>query len=197
MSNAAILDQQSPGAIPQITVGKMGMWVFLVSEVMFFTGLIGSYIVLRLGSPSWPDTRQWVSLPLLSLNTMILLTSSLTMALSVRAAQEGDGKRTARQLLATVGLGTLFLVIKIADYVHMWGNGFTISTNLFSSCYYLLTIFHGLHMLSGIILLIVLWAGVRKGRYVNGDWGRIEYSGLYWHFIDAVWVILFAILGLI
>ena len=180
-----------------IPVGKFGMWVFLVSEIMFFTGLIGSYIVLRLGSPSWPHPGEVLNTPLLGINTVVLLSSSLTMALALAAAQQDRQAAVKRNLLLTALLGIAFLAIKGYDYIHMWHRGFTISSSLFGSCYYLLTGFHALHVLSGVILLLYLFVSASRGMFSAANYGRIEYSGLYWHFIDIVWVILFAILCLV
>ncbi len=197
MSHMKVLDAAAPPAVPEMAPGKFGMWVFLVSEIMFFTGLIGSYIVLRLGSADWPNSWSVLNVPLLTINTTVLLTSSLTMVLAVSAIQRGDTGKSARLLLSTAFLGLVFLVIKIIDYIHMVERGFTISSNLFGSCYYLLTGFHGLHVLSGVILLIVLYFQTRVGRFSAENYVRIESSGLYWHFIDAVWVVLFAFLCLL
>jgi len=180
-----------------IPTGKFGMWVFLISEIMFFTGLIGSYIVLRLGATSWPRPGTILNTPLLGLNTLILLSSSLTMALALHAIQQGRQAALRRFLLLTAGLGVAFLGIKGFDYAHMWHRGFTMSASLFGSCYYLLTGFHALHVLSGVILLLSLFFAASHGRFSAAHYGRIEYSGLYWHFIDIVWVILFAILCLV
>jgi heme/copper-type cytochrome/quinol oxidase subunit 3 len=180
-----------------IPVGKFGMWVFLVSEIMFFTGLIGSYIVLRLGSASWPNPGEVLNTPLLGINTVVLLSSSLTMALALHAAQQGRYAALKRHLLLTALLGLTFLAIKGYDYLHMWHEGFTMSSSLFGSCYYLLTGFHALHVLSGVILLLSLFAAASRGMFSAASHGRVEYSGLYWHFIDIVWVVLFAILCLV
>lgn len=179
-----------------ISVGKMGMWVFLVSEIMFFTGLIGSYIVLRLGSQGWPEPSSMLNTRLLGFNTFVLLSSSLTMVLAHHAIVEGRRGDCVRNLLLTALLGGAFLAIKGFDYVHMWHEGFTLSTSLFGSCYYLLTGFHALHVLSGIILLLVLAKSV-SGPLWQELAVRVESSGLYWHFIDMVWVVLFTILCLI
>lgn len=197
MNHSAVLDKAEPGVIAGMAPGKFGMWVFLMSEIMFFTGLIGSYIVLRLGSPSWPDPWTTLSIPLLTLNTVVLLTSSLTMALAVSSIEKNDRVGTARQLLATALLGIIFLLIKIADYAHMINQGFTISSDLFGSCYYLITAFHGLHVLSGVILLFYLVLKTHRGDYSSTNYVRIESAGLYWHFVDIVWVILFAFLCLL
>lgn len=180
-----------------ITTPKLGMWAFLVSEIMLFTGLIGSYLVLRLGSASWPKPAEILTVPLLGLNTFILICSSLTLALGVDAAKSGKPSLVRKYVLLTAVLGLTFLCIKSFDYVHLWHKGFTISANLFGSCYYLLTGFHALHVLSGVVLLLALWAGARKDDYVFAHAERFGSSGLYWHFIDIVWVILFAILCLL
>ncbi len=189
----------TPVEIPLIDIpaGKFGMWVFLISESMFFTGLIGSYIVLRLGSESWPRPGTILNTPLLGLNTLVLLSSSLTMALGLNAIQQGKQRQLKRYLLFTALLGSLFLVIKGCDYVHLWRHGFTLSSSLFGSCYYLLTGFHGLHVLSGVILMLYLVAAASRGAFAASQHVRVESSGLYWHFIDMVWVILFAILCLV
>ena len=149
----AVLDEAAPPAVPGMSAGKFGMWVFLVSEIMFFTGLIGSYIVLRLGSASWPNPFEVLNVPLLTLNTGVLLTSSLTMAMAVSAIAKNDRAGAVKNLYITMILGLLFLVLKGLDYSHMIHEGFTISSSLFGSCYYLITAFHGLHVLSGAILL--------------------------------------------
>lgn len=180
-----------------ISTGKLGMWVFLVSEIMFFTGLIGSYIVLRLGSTGWPTPGDTLNTGLLAVNTLVLITSSLTMALSLHAAQQGRQAAVRRFLFATALLGLTFLGIKGYDYVHMWDRGFTIASSLFGSCYYLLTGFHALHVFSGVIVLAYLLAAASRPVLSQTTAGRVEYSGLYWHFIDIVWVILFAILCLV
>ncbi len=177
--------------------GKFGMWVFLISEIMFFTGLIGSYLVLRLGSAVWPAPAQILNTTLLGINTVVLLSSSLTMAMALHAAQRGQRQAAQRLLLMTALLGAVFLCIKGYDYVHMWGRGMTISSGLFGSCYYLLTGFHGLHVLSGIILLLYLAAAISGTASRSRYEVRIESAGLYWHFIDIVWVILFSILCLV
>lgn len=188
----------APGEAPLIDIptGKFGMWVFLISEIMLFTGLIGSYIVLRLGSTGWPPPGTILNTPLLGFNTVVLLSSSLTMVLALNAIQQGRQAALKRHLLLTALLGLTFLAIKGYDYFHMWHRGFRMSSSLFGSCYYLLTGFHALHVLSGVIVLFYLFVAATRGTFSAANYGRVEYSGLYWHFIDIVWVILFAILCL-
>lgn len=195
MDHVAGRDVENP--LLDIPVGKFGMWVFLISEIMFFTGLIGSYIVLRLGSTNWPNPGEVPNTTLLGINTVVLLSSSLTMVLALAAAQQDRQRASKRYLLLTALLGLTFLGIKGYDYAHMWHQGFTMSSSLFGSCYYLLTGFHALHVLSGVILLAYLFVAASRGMFSATNYGRIEYSGLYWHFIDIVWVILFAILCLV
>jgi heme/copper-type cytochrome/quinol oxidase subunit 3 len=195
MSESEILQTEKP--LIDMPVGKFGIWIFLVSEIMLFTGLVGSYIVLRLGSAGWPDPGTILNTPLLGFNTLILLSSSLTMALALEAVRQGKQAVFRRYLLLTAVLGTAFLGIKGFDYFHMWRHGFTLSSSLFGSCYYLLTGFHALHVLSGVILIMTLFAAAGRGAFSAERHGRVEYSGLYWHFIDIVWVILFTILCLV
>ena len=195
MEEAAGTQVEAP--LIDMPVGKFGMWIFLISEIMFFTGLIGSYIVLRLGSERWPRPGTILNTPLLGVNTLVLLSSSLTMALGLAAIQQGKQAALRRNLLLTALLGSAFLVIKGCDYVHLWHHGFTISSSLFGSCYYLLTGFHGLHVLSGVILMLNLTTAASRGAFSATQYVRVESSGLYWHFIDIVWVILFAILCLV
>lgn len=180
-----------------ISMGKLGMWVFLISEIMLFTGLIGSYIVLRLGSTGWPNPRSVLNTGLLGLNTFVLITSSLTMALSLDAVRKGNQSAFKCFLIFTALLGLTFLGIKGYDYVHMWHRGFTLNSSLFGSCYYLLTGFHAAHVFSGVILLTYLFGRACQDRFSASNYVRVEASGLYWHFIDIVWVILFAILCLV
>ncbi len=180
-----------------ISLTKLGMWIFLVSEIMLFGSFAGAYVVLRMGSNSWPNPVQVLSTGILGVNTFVLICSSLTFALAVEFAKRQDIVKTRRLLLATAGLGATFLVIKGFDYVHLWHEGFTISTNLFGSCYYLLTGFHGLHVLSGVVFILYLWAASGKPGFLAKHHERVEAGGLYWHFIDIVWVILFVVLCLL
>lgn len=174
---------------------KLGMWLFLASEVMFFTGLIGSYVVLRLGSKEWPDPSSILGLNVLALNTFILITSSVTMALGHQASEQGDHRKAASLLAVTAGLGLTFLTIKLLDYRHLVHEGFTITSSLFGSCYYLLTGFHGCHVLGGVVALLVLMARARGKNPPKP--AAVESMGLYWHFVDLVWIVLFAILCLV
>lgn len=183
---------------------KVGMWLFLGSEIMFFTGLIGSYIVLRLGAGEWPKPEETLAVPVLAVNTFILIVSSVTMVMALHSIQHDERRKTVLYLLATAFLGCCFLAIKLWDYNHMWHHitdehpeGFRITTSLFGSVYYTLTGFHGLHVLGGVIALITLAIATARGKFGSHRFGYIENVGLYWHFVDLIWIVLFAILCLI
>jgi heme/copper-type cytochrome/quinol oxidase subunit 3 len=193
----AIMTREGEWTTTGVETGKLGVWLFLASEVMFFTGLIGGYIVLRLGSASWPDPGEILAVPVLAFNTFVLICSSVTMVLGLQAIQGGDAKRLTVFLLVTALLGLTFLVVKGLDYAHLVHNGFTLSSSLFGSCYYTLTGFHGLHVAGGVVALLVMAAGAARGKFSNRNYVRIEGVGLYWHFVDLVWIILFAILCLV
>jgi heme/copper-type cytochrome/quinol oxidase subunit 3 len=150
-----------------------------------------------LGSTGWPDPSTVLSTGLLGVNTFVLICSSLTFVLAVESAKKKEAGKTRRFLLLTALFGAAFLAIKGFDYAHLWHEGFRLDTNLFGLCYYLLTGFHGLHVLTGIILILYLAAAVGRPGFIETHAERVESSGLYWHFIDIVWVILFAVLCLI
>ncbi|HET6202960.1 MAG TPA: cytochrome c oxidase subunit 3 [Planctomycetota bacterium] len=179
-----------------IPTGKLGVWLFLVSEVMFFGALVGSYLLLRMGARSWPDPARTLDTALLGANTFVLITSSVTMVLAVRAAERNDLRGLRRNLLLTILLGTTFLALKGLDYAHLFGAGITIDASLFGASYFTLTGFHGLHVLAGIVALASLLAFSRRPAFARRrEW--IENAGLYWHFVDVVWILLFVLLCLL
>jgi cytochrome c oxidase subunit 3 len=197
------LDQQKE-------VATLGMWVFLVTEVLFFGGLFAAYCVYR----TWyPDAFAAASHELIvwagTTNTAVLITSSLTMALAVHAAQTGDRRRLMAFLAVTMLLGALFLGIKAFEYYsefaehHVPGFDFRFApehfrhAQVFFSLYFVMTGVHALHMIIGLgvmaVMLIWAWRGTITREYYN----PIEISGLYWHFVDIVWIFLFPLLYLI
>ena len=181
-----------------IPSGKLGMWVFLASEVMLFGGFISSYVILRAGSDYFLiPPKEMLGVPMATLNTFILITSSVTMVLALDAIQKGNSKGLIRCLIATILLAFCFLGIKSYEYPHKWREGITISSGLFGSFYFTLTGLHGLHVIGGIVFMFYLLFNALKGRYSASNCQRIEYAGLYWHFVDLVWVILFPIFYLL
>ena len=189
-------------APPQGGVGvytqKLGMWVFLVSEVMFFTALIGSYIILRWGTGAqWPEPRTVLAIPITALNTFILICSSVSMVKAYAAATKDDQAGLKKWLLLTVLGGATFVSVQAYEYHHLIEKGFLPSSGLFGSAFYTMTGFHGFHVTCGVISMI--WVTIRafRGKYAGGNYRGVETIGLYWHFVDLVWIILFTIVYLI
>jgi heme/copper-type cytochrome/quinol oxidase subunit 3 len=182
------------GDRPAILPGKMGMWWFLASEIMVFGGLIGCYILFRLASAGWEATAAHLSLPLASFNTLVLLTSSLTMVLAFAAADRGDTHGLRLCLLLTVLLGLAFLGIKAFEYRAELRQGFTPLAGLFWSFYYAMTGLHGLHVFAGVVVNATLWLTTWRQGAAPRLPQRVEFAGLYWHFVDVVWIFLFPLL---
>jgi cytochrome c oxidase subunit III len=194
----------------QKEAATLGMWVFLVTEVLFFGGLFATYLVYR----HWyPDAFVAGSHELIiwagTVNTAVLITSSLTMALAVHAAQIGDRRQLILFLLATMALGGAFLGIKAFEYYTEWvehhvpGLNFQFEAEqyqhaqIFFALYFTMTGLHALHMIIGLgIMTVMLWWSVR-GLITPDYYSPIEVSGLYWHFVDIVWIFLFPLLYLI
>ncbi len=178
--------------------GKLGMWVFLASEVMLFGGFISSYVILRTGSDHFIiPAKEMLGVPLATLNTFVLISSSVSMVFALDAIQKGNQKGLIRNLILTLILAVCFLCIKSYEYPHKWHEGITLSSGLFGSFYFTLTGLHMLHVLGGIGFISYLLYNAKKGRYTAEKHERIEYAGLYWHFVDLVWVILFPIFYLL
>jgi heme/copper-type cytochrome/quinol oxidase subunit 3 len=184
-----------PTELAQLPPGWVGMWWFLASEIMVFSGLLGSYVLARLANGGWAAERAHVNTPLAVLNTLILVTSSLSVVQAHAAIGSGRRQRARRYLLGTALLGSLFLCIKAYEYSVEIAHGFTPSSGLFWSYYYTLTGLHGAHVLGGIVLLFGLFFMVGRPGWHAGP-QRVEYAGLYWHFVDVVWIFLFPLLYL-
>jgi cytochrome c oxidase subunit 3 len=194
----------------QTEATTLGMWIFLVTEVLFFGGLFMVYTVYR---STYPDAfvagSHELDVTLGTINTAVLITSSLTMALAVHAAQLGQRKMLMLFLVATMVLGGVFLGIKSVEYYHKFvehhlpGPGFQFEkeyfrhAQIFFSLYFVMTGLHALHMVIGIcIMLFMLW-WAWNGTITKEYYSPIEISGLYWHFVDIVWIFLFPLLYLI
>ncbi len=189
---------------------RLGMWVFLLTEVMFFGGLFAAYIIFRWAYPEvFHDASRELDVVLGTINTAVLLCSSLAMALAVRATQIGQRKLIVLFILLTMLLGTVFLGIKGFEYYHKFeehlapGPGFAFEGNdpmkaqLFFGLYFTMTGLHALHMIIGIAVLAYFAVGAWRGRYRPETYHPIEMIGLYWHFVDVIWVFLFPLLYLI
>lgn len=175
--------------------GKAGTWWFLASEIPTFGGMLVSYIVMRLGSAGWSEASSHLNFNIALLNTLILLTSSMTIVMAHAAIQEHHFKRAGQFLGLTVLLGAAFLGMKGVEYWIEISHGFLPSSGLFWSFYYGLTGLHALHVVAGVAVNSILWIQAAKGALAqNGH--RVELAGLYWHFVDIVWIFLFPLLYL-
>lgn len=185
---------------PSITAmlrGKMGIWWFLASEVMVFGGLISIYILFRMASAgAWAEMANHVSTTIGAINTFVLLTSSLTMVMARAAVSDEKRKHTKLYLGATILLGLAFLGFKAVEYSSELSKGFTPLAGPFWSFYYAMTGLHGLHVLAGIIANLALFVLALRGTLWPHRQQRVEYAGLYWHFVDIVWIFLFPLLYL-
>jgi len=196
---------------------KLGMWVFLLSAVMFFTGLIGSYVILRFAHPDhFVLPGEVLNVPLTAFNTFLLICSSVTMVKAFAAIEQGDQQGLKTWLKATIVLGAIFVGVQIWEYTLLTGEGFVpmadsyhtvgrgmpedgpvIGGPLYGSTFYTMTGFHGAHVTIGVLCLcFTLWRAT-KGEYTATSHGGVEIMGLYWHFVDLVWIILFTIVYLI
>ena len=185
---------------------KLGMWVFLLSEVMFFTGLIGAYIILRFATPeAFTQPGHVLNVPLTAFNTFVLICSSVTMVKAFAGIERGDQRDLRLWLLATTFLGAFFLSIQGIEYYKLVQEGFVPQVAnyaaeggpLYGMTFYTLTGFHGAHVTVGVLALIFTVIRAFRGRYTVADHGGVEIMGLYWHFVDLVWIILFTIVYLI
>ena len=182
-----------------LTSPKLGIWLFLASEVMLFGSLFSAYVLLRTGAPSWPDQAETLNVPLAALNTVILISSSVTMVLAWAAAAAGKLPRYRLFMGLTLLGGALFLVVKTIEYSEKFSHDLLPSTNNFLALYFTLTGLHAIHVIAGMVVnAYLLGPGTRMWaqdhlRFTN----RVEIAGIYWHFVDVVWIFLFPVLYLL
>jgi cytochrome c oxidase subunit III len=178
---------------------KLGIWLFLASEVMLFGALFSSYVLLRVGAPTWPHGYEMLNIPLATVNTIILISSSVTMVMSWASLMMKQFSKYKLYMGLTIMLALAFLVIKYFEYTHEFAEGRFPNTSTYLAIYFTLTGLHGLHIIGGMIVNSYLWgAGSRMWktepvRFTN----RVEVAGLYWHFVDLVWIFLFPVLYLL
>jgi len=178
---------------------KIGIWLFLASEVMLFGALFASYILLRIGAPSWPEQSAILNVPLATLNTAVLISSSVTMVMAWASLVRGQLGRFKLYMGGTVLLGLVFLVVKYFEYSHKFHVGNFPSTSTFLAIYFTLTGLHGLHVLGGMVVNAwYVWPGSKMWRIDRQQFtNRVETAGLFWHFVDLVWIFLFPVLYLL
>jgi len=176
---------------------KLAVWTFIASEVMFFTGLIVTYIVMRGRSTSGPLPADVLSVPIVAVNTFVLLASSYTMVTALSAIQRGDARGLRRWLIATAVLGLLFLSGQAFEFISLFNEGASLSSNLFGATFFTLTGFHGMHVLVGVIWIAFVLARAFRGGVTQDNHLAVELVGLYWHFVDIVWIIIFTVVYLL
>jgi heme/copper-type cytochrome/quinol oxidase subunit 3 len=175
---------------------KLAFWTFLGSDCFFFGSLIGVYMSYRGQSLTGPYPRDVFDVTITSISTFVLLFSSFTMALAVMFSKRGNRAGTVASLLLTAAAGSTFVAFQMYEFSHFYHKGLTLQGNLFGSTFYVLTGFHGTHVAIGVLwlLLSAFWYG--KG-WIRGDEGTaIEVAGLYWHFVDIVWIVIFTLVYL-
>ncbi len=176
---------------------KILMWAFIGSECMLFGSLIITYMVYRGRSIVGPYPEDLLNIPFISVTTFVLLMSSLMMVLALGAVQRGDMKRGKVWLLATALLGSVFLAGQVYEFTHFVHEGLTLRTNLFGGSFFLLTGTHGAHVTVGVIWLLSLFFMATRGRLTRANAETVEIAGLYWHFVDVVWIVLFTLIYLL
>jgi len=186
-SASTIATTRSATGIP---TGRLAVWWVLVSEIVIFGGILVSYVMNRLAHREFAEqaahTNTWIG----AFNTFVLLTSSLFAVLAHQAAERGNGPKAARLLWATIGGGAVFLSVKAFEWTHEIREGFTIQSGGFWSYYYTAAGVHAFHVIAGMALMA--WVASSAAR--NRDLHRVENVGIYWHFVDVVWIFLFPLL---
>jgi heme/copper-type cytochrome/quinol oxidase subunit 3 len=178
---------------------KMGMWAFLGSECLFFGALIATFLLYRTTAVEGPIPHDLYDIPFTSVSAFVLLMSSLTMVLAVSAFHNADHRQGRIWLLATAFLGMVFLGGQVFEFTHFYDHGLTLTSSPAASSFFVLTGFHGAHVTIGILMLLSLVGLTLVGRLAADDKGArtVEIIGLYWHFVDIVWVVIFTVVYLV
>jgi cytochrome c oxidase subunit 3/cytochrome o ubiquinol oxidase subunit 3 len=176
---------------------KLLMWLFLASECLFFGSLIGAYLLYRDKNVTGPYPKDLFDIPFTSVSAFILLMSSVTMVLALAAVQRGDQKGLRIWLLTTAFMGILFVSGQAFEFTEFHRQGLSLSTNMFGTTFFVLTGFHGAHVTVGILILLSLFVMAWRGRLTQAESLHVELAGLYWHFVDIVWIVIFTLVYLI
>jgi heme/copper-type cytochrome/quinol oxidase subunit 3 len=182
-----IATSRSTAGIP---TGTLAVWWLLASEIVIFGGVLCSYIMHRLSHEWWAHEAAATNEYIGGFNTLVLLSSSLSAVLAHAAAERGDGKLAARRLWYTIGGGAVFLCVKAFEWTTEISHGMTISSSSFWSFYYTAAGIHASHVIAGMIVMMFVAADAAKGKHLH----RVENAGIYWHFVDLVWIFLFPLL---
>jgi cytochrome c oxidase subunit III len=207
MSEAAVVDTHGHGAVqvdqlePSLTPdnsGKLGMWAFLAGDAMTFGAAIAAYGALRIGNPNWPSPALYLGITTTAIMTFILICSSVTMVEALSGIQHGNMTKYKNFMALTVLGGIIFLGMQAFEWHHLLGEkGMSIKRDLFDATFFILTGFHGCHVFGGVVYNSVLWIRGITGKLTPARSGLVEIAGLYWHFVDLVWILIFTFIYLI
>ena len=210
MQHTTFLQHHFADAEQQRESAKLGMWIFLVTEVLLFSGLFVFYAVYRALHPDmFINAHKYLDVYLGTINTVVLISSSVTVALAIRSLQLNKSKVAARYLLVTLLLAAVFLVVKYFEYHHKFelgqlpGKFYTFqgiegtNPHVFFSIYFMMTGLHGLHVLGGMVAIFIMWIKTIKGHFSSEYYTPVENTGLYWHLVDLFWIYIFPLLYLI
>lgn len=196
MAVATTNRNQQEHAHDQESVKQFGFWLFLITDVILFAALFASYVVLQGNTNGGPAAQDLVDLPLIILNTLILLTSSFTSGLAVLSMQQGRLKPLIGWLGVTMALGAAFIGLEIYEFVHMVQMGATLQTSAFLSAFYTLVGAHGLHVTIGLIWMLGIVRQLRSRGITPVTERKVNVVSLYWHFLDAIWIFVFSVVYL-
>lgn len=197
MATTEVAAPHHPATSTGISNTKLAMWTFLGSECLLFGALISVFLLYRDSAISGPRLADVADIPFTSVSSFVLLMSSLTMVLALAAIQRGDHHRTRVWLLATALLGMVFISGQVYEFTVFVREGFTVRSSTTGSAFFVLTSFHGAHVTVGIIMLLSLYGMSMRGQLPQSRSEAVEYVGLYWHFVDIVWIALFTLVYLI
>ena len=176
---------------------KLLMWFFLASDCLFFGSFIAAYLLYRDRNISGPYPADLFDIPFTSVSSFVLLMSSVSMVLALAAIQRGDVRRMRIWLLTTALLGIVFLGGQAFEFTEFYREGLTLKTNMFGTTFFVLTGFHGAHVTVGVLILLSMWAASFKGKLTQENSLNVELAGLYWHFVDIVWIVIFTMVYLV
>jgi cytochrome c oxidase subunit 3 len=195
--HAQAIAHAHPPTATGLNTWKVGFWTFMGSETLFFGTLISTYMVYKGQSVNGPFSQELLNIPITSVSTFVLLMSSLAVVLALGFLQEGKRGLALFWTMAIIVLGATFLGFQAYEFTHFYHEGLTLQTNLFGSSFFVLTGFHGAHVTVGVIWLLILWIDMLRGRLLPHHSLRLEIAGLYWHFVDIVWIVIFTLIYLI
>jgi cytochrome c oxidase subunit 3 len=196
--HGAVIADQLEASVTPGNLGKLGMWTFLAGDAMTFGAGIAAYGALRIGNPNWPSPADYLGITTTAVMTFILICSSLTMVEALGGIQRGNQAKFRNFMALTVLGGLIFLGMQAFEWHHLIGErGMSIKRDLFDATFFILTGFHGCHVFGGVVYNSVLLIRGMMGKLPQAKAGLVEIAGLYWHFVDLVWILIFTFIYLI